>query len=417
MMRKLRIVLCLVVVVALFMQITVYATDEAPETTVIDFEHENEMNTQFSNLLQYFSECGYSTEVNPYPDFYGGAYIADDRSELIVCVTDDSEEIKNIIRTGTKNSDIAISKVTHSYNALKTEALSLFKNRSSVSTVDNSSLLNRKNTMEIIGTGVNVEENGVVVTIKNKNEWQLTSLDDLLIVHNDLMKQIKDTSRSTGEDFNYIIRVGGIIEEHITYNPGEYVNSSGGSFTMGFKGVIRHPITNEYVKGFWTAGHCFDNTGVSVRVGNTAIGTCLVAKNNGYVDAAFVGLDDQTYTTISSNLKYGGKTLESAHFAGNLAEGTLVFICGGATREEKNGTIQDSYYNFTSIDGTEYYDFFAANYQSINGDSGAVIYTLINGDYVVCGIHRGADPDNYARTVFTKVTNIADEWDMYEWSE
>lgn len=417
--KLLSIACCLSLVVCMlsyvYAQDDLFASDEGKP--VYDMEQEAYYDRQMYNLILYFEEQGLTNREHPYPDFYGGAYVTDDRSDLIICVTDDSDIVCDIIKNGTQNQNVTIRKVENSYNELVEESRSILDNFSAISAeYTSTSYLNGIEPIQIIGAGVSIANNCVTVTVKNDSS--VVAPESLL--EDEVYNLIENVSVANEGKFQYIVETGDYIVEQTTYDPGSTLSSSAGSFTMGYKGIIEDPSTGKNVKGFWTAGHCVYNEGNTVYYGSgssrVAIGSCLVRQNSGSVDAAFIKLDDQEYTIISSTLKYGDKTLTSSSYFTSFYEEQIVYICGSVC-EEQVGSIKNTSYSFYNADQVRFDDFCVANYRSYDGDSGGAIYSLINGDYALCGIHKGLDPENSAKRVFSKTSNINDVWKMYEWNE
>lgn len=211
------------------MPFNAYASDSPAQKDDIDLEHENEMNTQLNDLMLYFSEQGYISSGQQYPDFYGGAYITEDRSELVVCVTDTSSEICDIIKVGTKNPNIVIQKVVHSYSELQQHSVDVLQGYVQSSAVLNTeSIRNGTSPLEIVGAGVSVKNNAVTVTVKNYNTFVM-STRNVSIAETTVVDMIKSIIPSEKNGFDYVVENGGYIQDQATYYPGALINSSKGS--------------------------------------------------------------------------------------------------------------------------------------------------------------------------------------------
>ncbi|MBQ9133245.1 MAG: hypothetical protein IJX64_01795 [Clostridia bacterium] len=215
-MKKVFAVICCIVLAACMFGCVDHREDPVLSTeAAVDLAHEYEMNAQLNDLILYFTENGYSTSEQRYPDFYAGAYIPEDRSELIVCVTDDSEEIQHIIQAGTQNPNITVQKVTHSYTALKQEAAAILENYAdSAAALNSAAIMSGTTPLEIIGTGVSVQNNSVVITIKNYDAMITASAGETLAIENAIANLIASVSPADAGEFKYIIESGsGILEK------------------------------------------------------------------------------------------------------------------------------------------------------------------------------------------------------------
>lgn len=78
-----------------------------------------------SGLIGYFEEHGYTPEDNEYPEFYAGAYI-DPIYGTVLCITDDSEEVMDILRDATGLENPPVKLVKYSYDELKKASKQIF---------------------------------------------------------------------------------------------------------------------------------------------------------------------------------------------------------------------------------------------------------------------------------------------------
>ena len=351
-------------------------------------EAENNVNTQFYNLLEYFND---NYKINEYPDFYAGAYITDGNKELIIYVTDDSPEIKNIIITGTGNPNIKIEKAKYSYNELINIKDDITADITS--SYKKSSFAKDENFAEMVdsfaGIGINDRNNSLTVEMSEITDEKIS-----------IFKKYIDSSDILQ------FEEGAPTLAQTTYKPGEQIKSSLGGATMGYGCCIIDPASGNYIVGFWTAGHAVANTGNSIYTSSDIyLGEVKVKQVSGKIDAAFVKFDSSSNTT-SLSLKYGGHSL-GGNIVTGFAQNSTVYMCGGYSKAEKSGTIKS-----TSYDDGQINDMIQASYGAIDGDSGSVTYLLVNGDYTTAGLHRGKEGYTFY-SVFTKVGNIASSWNHY----
>lgn len=113
-----------------------------------------------SGLIGYFKEHGYTPEDNEYPEFYAGAYI-DPIYGTVLCITDDSEEVMDILRDATGLENPPVKLVKYSYDELKKASKQIFD-------------LQREErdagiepTPYVTSSGVRIKENCLYITIED----------------------------------------------------------------------------------------------------------------------------------------------------------------------------------------------------------------------------------------------------------
>lgn len=382
------------------------STDTDTDTYVFTVSPQlvGEINGQFYDLIEYFEEQELNENGYEYPSFYAGAYVTEGYSGLVVCVTDDSEYVTNIIRLGTGNPNVVIKKVQFSYNELleaKENIKDVYidsKNGANTDTISNINIDN------IVSIGISVKNNALNLGIKGNtadfaNASQNSSTPNRLNI---------------SDGYPPIIIVQGDYgDEQASYSPRDKISTTLGSSTMGNRGKLRKSSNDGYKKGFWMAGHAVANEGNSVNKGDgiTYIGECIARKSSGKVDAAFVSLNNQDYDTVSSSV--GNITLSDSSYYSAFLEDQIIYMYGSVSGL-REGTVVDSSYSFTNEDGVGFSDFVKANYRSYNGDSGAVVYVRDGSTYKAAGLHYGIVDTSYK--AFCKISNVYDEWDWQSWS-
>ena len=118
---------------------------------------------QFHGMTDYFSENGLCEDGYEFPDFYAGAKVSEDGKTLTVYVTDDSDEVKELIADATGNPEITIVKVANSYNALAEAKDKIFEAFSAPSD---------DRGFAVKSASVNIGENRVDVTLSKDSDAQ-----------------------------------------------------------------------------------------------------------------------------------------------------------------------------------------------------------------------------------------------------
>ena len=113
-----------------------------------------------SGLIGYFKEHGYTPEDNEYPEFYAGAYI-DPIYGTVLCITDDSEEVMDILRDATGLENPPIKVVKYSYDELYNLSYSIMEAQKKERDAGD------EPTPYVSAIGVNVKEGCLEITIRD----------------------------------------------------------------------------------------------------------------------------------------------------------------------------------------------------------------------------------------------------------
>ncbi len=265
--RILRRILAVMIVVSMLMSVCPADYISALEKSDPEMERQmvlsEKINQQFNRLVDFWG--------GKYPDYYGGAYIEENR--LVLLVTCDPSEVSQEIAIITGNDDIEIKRVENSFGEL--EAV---KNRLS----------------EIIQSFL--EKN------KNKNVLRISSLridersnDVLVKVFPDAPNKGEYLEPYFGKDsrIRYEYQSSPIVQQstNIMAGRGQMVTnaSTGQSATISFNAKM----PNEYgviKNGFVISGHLGSNFNDQIKINGTTVGTVMFRSNEGYCDAAFVDI-------------------------------------------------------------------------------------------------------------------------------
>ena len=113
-----------------------------------------------SGLIGYFKEHGYTPEDNEYPEFYAGAYI-DPIYGTVLCITDDSEEVMDILRDATGLENPPVKLVKYSYDELKKASKQIFDLQQEERDAG------IEPTPYVTSSGVRIKENCLYITIED----------------------------------------------------------------------------------------------------------------------------------------------------------------------------------------------------------------------------------------------------------
>lgn len=334
--------------------------------------NEYNANTYHTNLTMHYKDTAY-------PAHYGGSYINEITGNLVINLTERSDEIEQLYYDVCQAEHLEFRIVTYSISELIN-----MSNRASAymfaSGNDDSSL--------ITGSAIIQRDNQIEVYTNSKTRSTTEMIYS--IVGNSDVVVIKEY------DGNLQLEAG-------SGRPGAYIktptNASGTEFadaSMGYLATYWNGSSTEI--GFVSAGHAFfasastkayDNNGellgtVTRRVGNP--GTSGIT-NTGDLDYAFIKLA----SGVSLSRAIAGTTIEQDTVPVIPAEGSIIFR-SGAVNGIKAGTVISLYF----VDGTSSDDFetemrrMLLSNMSSKGDSGGILYTsAINNKAKVAGIHQG----------------------------
>lgn len=145
--------------------------------------------------------------------------------------------------------------------------------------------------------------------------------------------------------------------------------------------------TSSGTKGYVTVQHLGTYVGYDMyQPASDAAGS--VSKISGhYADACFV-----PYSNVAAKIHIGGGSAADVYnYVSTIPSSGWVnwkVYMSGAASGVKSGYIKGAGLTLTE-GGGPYYNKVKANYSSTTGDSGAPIYRISSGNYIVLGIHKG----------------------------
>lgn len=226
---------------------------------------ENTSNKQYVQLIKSFTDVN---NVIVYPDYYAGAFLNED-GYLVVAVTELSENIVSEIRRVTGNNNILIEEKNYSYNyllKLQDEIVAYYKsnyNKSvAASRITSVAVLDNLNTIQLGMSVVNQEYKAIISDAVNKRQHS---------TENSVLPIVFVEAAACTEIIN--IYAGSGISSPLS-------NSSAG-FTCS---RTKNGVTDY---GFAISGHGA-SSGDTITKGGVAVGTAIIVKDSGSVDAGFV---------------------------------------------------------------------------------------------------------------------------------
>lgn len=325
-----------------------------------------DMNNRMSKIT---AEIDKQMQEKKYPSFFGGTYISDDSSYVVLQIVknnipskydDEYEFYDNIINL---DKNIVIEYVNNSYKDLDEINHKLVEYFSS----KNSDISNLGSHYFDIFT------NRVVVELFNVSDDKITNLKNT-IFGGEYYKKIELNSDII------VFKKGKQQQNHATtLKAGKQISVPGGNCSMGYRVKINGN------KGYITAGHCFSGTGNSATGG-----TVTRYQESGSVDAAFV--QTTSSYTPSNSLQYTSGSITSLdNTLCPLLSVNQSIAKAGYSTGYTSGQIKNLNYSGT-YDGIYFTNLIAANYSTSGGDSGGAVFVPSNtasGGAPLAGINKG----------------------------
>ena len=330
---------------------------------------ESQSYLQYQLLTTAFKHQNLRGEIaDAYPDYYAGAYIRED-GKLVVLLTNTAKTNTDAVYALARSSDLIVSTATVSLNELTVQR-ELIANawqtlRQSKAEDMPDDLLNLLDSF--VGFGIEERNNRIVVTLKDISEENITLFQKYISSYTNIYFEACDG-----------------VEAHTELKLGDSFYAAGGYGSIGY----RCYYTNASIRytGFATAAHAAINQGQDILSGSGGerYGETQIWQYSGTLDAAFV---QRVAGVTIANHTPEGKVIANT-WCTSFPEGMTVYK-RGKTTHETSGTIKNSSYSFTTASGISLSDTLRCNYNSDAGDSGGIVFTLINGDYTVVGLHHG----------------------------
>lgn len=355
----------------------------------------------YSDLIDSFKKGKTrGTDEDIYPDYYGGGYIDDDGS-LVIWV----KEGFNIPTTLEEHS-VIIKEGLYSYNELNKimEIINTFKGSSLPSSVS----------ANIYMWVLDERNNRIEVYLKNCTDADIDEFKRAVINSPAIVFKAKEGISESWDSIEITYEDILMTRAVINVCAGTKIYAAAQGSTTAKPGSFGYKAKRNGVEGFVTAGHVAAKDDVISRPadGGTSvniIGKCNVSehKNNGNLDAAFCVLTSSSFA-LTNQIGNTGKTY-SQYLYRNYAVGTPVSLCGGNTSSTgKITTLKISVEDEKT--GVVINDMVGADYASIGGDSGGLVYMSINANNYVLGVHHsGTHSGSTHVTTFCPATRIQDD--------
>lgn len=322
-----------------------------------------------NNLLASFEN--YVTRGNDivYPDYYGGMYLDDDGTLVVLSVSDDPNLYRDEFVKRCQGDNFKLQPCKSSLNELK-DGVELIRK----SSISQPSLFEE---LHLKSFWVSEKENKVYIGLSDCSSDNINRFKRFF-------------GRLAFLDFEKIDN----IEFQSEIDAGSPINSKFGASqsSLGY----RAKYAGE--QGFVVAAHAMITMG-KVALGDSSsdeIGQIKIIDES--VDAAFCALFSGF---TASNMTYDFKTLTSN--VATVIYGDNVSICG--RYNTGSGSVISTNYNFVGPNGTPIWGAVQATYNSRSGDSGAVIYTTTGHD--IAGMHSAGITANGVKTaVFIPASSI-----------
>lgn len=339
----------------------------ASAKTLLDSET-LKLNKEQSKITEEISE---TMEKESYPSYYGGVYISDDSTHVVlqivkenIPVTRSAQEYSTFRQITNVEDNLEIKYVNNSYKELNEINDKLVEYFSS----ENADISN-------LGSHyVDTFNNVVVVELLDNGHAKVSELKNAVFSSNQYRAKTLDSDVivfTTGKQQN---------NNATTLKAGQEISVPGGLCSMGYRVKIGG------MAGYITAGHCFSGTGQYSTGGRVT-----KYKESGKVDAAFV----QTTSSYSpSNSLYytsGSITTLNNTLCPNLTVNQAI-AKSGRTTGYTSGKIKNLNYSGT-YDGIYFTGLIAADYKTEGGDSGGAVFVPSNvsgsGGAPLAGINKG----------------------------
>lgn len=372
-----RKILSIMLVLAMFFSVNVYANDVVLDTekqslekySTEYFAKQEKSGQDYNKLIDFFNQS--KSSESKYPEFYGGSFV-DTNGDYLIHINEkhkslnhSKQELSEIIG----NNNFKVLSANYSYNELE-------------------DVMNSLNSFKI-----NNPNNKVA---KNFNTYWLSDIDNSVIVELDNMTDVQITLFKDQVLDSPIItfkKSSGIAEKFATLNPGQRIDSSTHMGSMGYR------AKKGTKEGIVTAAHLV-GLNDDAYVGNDIIGDVTASQESGPVDASFVEITHSSYTP--SNVITGTSNVLST-VTSQPGVGTIINKVGTSSGHT-SGRILSTNLSKT-IDGINHTNLTSADFYATGGDSGGIVYSYIsstNTRYTL-GIILGG---NGTETYFSKADEI-----------
>lgn len=308
-----------------------------------------------------------------YPEYFGGTYLNENK-ELVVCLTNDEQNIKSKIINAAKSSDIHFKIVDDSYNDLC--ALQDMLNKTFESAYDKyirKQLVSNNDIIDMLKSISNFS----IINKKNCIEIGIENITD---------KKITSFQKVFGNNDNFTFINSEQHTDCSTWAPGRaiYNNSTGSSkrCSTGYRAKYITSSGTTYT-GFVSCAHGGQTINTTIYTNYACtdkLGTVKVSKYMGSVDASFITITKSNYS-VGMQTHYGKDTdttgnitIESNTYYDSFVEDSCLYKCGSETGttsgiiHSANATVTSKSSGITltnTIETSKFCD---------SGDSGGIVF-------------------------------------------
>lgn len=332
----------------------------------------------YCDICYFFQEEAPEGEL--YPEEVAGVYY-EDGIGIVVDVTENSENIEQQLENVVGQEEkIAVNVVDYSYQELEEQKEEIESKCQTILLCDNSEA--KELVQKITSIDVDEQENQVVVGIdklsnKDKETFvkYICKLEKIILVENNEKVTPCSTELKPG------MRIyGDRIEDDEVWE----------AYSLGCR-AWRITSSGRYEYGFITAAHS-NIIGTKFYADSNYIGYVSDRKLGGSVDASFVNIQNSSYT-VSNKIAYGSNALTSRKYVYEDFVGLPCIAVGASTGTFRVGRVEfenvvGHYEEYGTNKTIEFNNFLGVklNRMLLPGDSGGLLYTMIDDDYCVLGI-------------------------------
>lgn len=355
--------------IAILLTLSLASTGIAMASTSESKQDQSDAVLEYWKLMDSFTK----SKSNNYPDYYAGAYLGDS-GDLVILTTDmdNAQRSFNMINASFIPAEYSLNELDEINNTI----IDYMENHKNEDWISN-----------ISGFGIFEKDNRVVVSFTSLTDDMKQTFENKIIrsdaiIFDEKEKMQPQTAVSLGSEAYY------------------QNSSTRYLFSVGFRAQ-----SGLYGNGFVTCGHGM-SAGAKVYTpdGNPAGTISMISYHQG-VDASFVSSESQA--PVQSNTA-SGVSIVGNHYVTSFLTGATVNKEGYVTNLT-TGKILSSDYTSITDDGVTVYHTVLTDYSSAEGDSGGIVYMVVNGDSVPTGIHRAGSG---SAAVFCMVQKVIDYLDV-----
>lgn len=378
-------ILCLVGILG-FVSNEADAAGELIESAFVSGDIQDKENIAIQKYNLLLKEWAYNPlnvdDINAnFPDYYGGAYINEDK-KLVINTTELNDNVLSEIGNIIDLTDVEFVEVEYSFEQLKEEQMNIVNRLSS-----DVSICSADEYIE--GIGISVKNNSVYVQADTSSQEEMLlvteGVDETLSILENVI--IVDSPKSKIQPRDVV---------NVPLNPGNTILDSAGRIrSVGFWAKKSNGDI-----GIITAPHGLLSRGETMRQGTVTFGVCDTPYTNGNIDAVFV---KRTNSNVDpSRIPAGFSFSLKSNAYTTLPEGATVYQ-SGTTTGAKVGTVTDISYYSSNLGIS---DLVVLSSTCLSGDSGGVIAGAgsSTSKYVAGIIIGGKGNQNY--TLYVKVSKI-----------